>query len=121
MSANLLVEFTNGYPLHSKAILHFQNDLGSTATDGGARYFTSFLKARIFCVREVPPGRQFVGAVEYQFNVLSKSKSLTSACTWSTHHKTNTLRCMYSHTLRACRALHKMFFNLDWLSLLQDG
>lgn len=30
------------------------------------------MKARIFCEREVPPGRQFNGAVDYHYNEIRK-------------------------------------------------
>lgn len=35
--------------------------------------FSTFVKARIFCEREVPPGRQFVGTIDYQYNEICKS------------------------------------------------
>ena len=54
-----------------------QNDPGS-APDSvtGARYFTTYLKARIYCEREVPTGREFVGALDFQYNDISKQKIL---------------------------------------------
>ena len=30
------------------------------------------MKARIFCEREVPEGRQFYGAIDYQYNEIRK-------------------------------------------------
>ena len=41
-----------------------QNDPGSANGD----YFTTYMKARIYCEREVPPGRQFTGTIDYQYN-----------------------------------------------------
>ena len=38
----------------------------------GARHFTTYMKARIYCEREVPSGREFVGALEYQYNDMSE-------------------------------------------------
>ena len=37
------------------------------------RYFNSYMKARIFCEREVPSesSTQFVGAIDYQYNIIS--------------------------------------------------
>ena len=36
-------------------------------------YFNSYMKARIFCEREVPSesSTQFVGAIDYQYNIIS--------------------------------------------------
>jgi len=54
-----------------------QNDPGSTpGSMTGARHFTTYLKARIYCEREVPTGREFVGALDYQYNDISKQKFL---------------------------------------------
>ena len=55
-----------------------KNDPGSDPdpTMGGARHFTTYLKARIYCEREVPTGREFVGALDYQYNDISKQKIL---------------------------------------------
>ena len=49
-----------------------QNDPGSTPDQSGASHFTTYLKARIYCEREVPTGREFVGALDYQYNDISK-------------------------------------------------
>ena len=48
-----------------------QNDPGIT-TMGLGNHFTTFMKARIFCEREVPPGRQFAGSVDYNYNEISE-------------------------------------------------
>ena len=52
-----------------------QNDMGSVRTDNGARFFTTYMKARIFCEREVPSesNTKYVGAIDYQYNVMSMS------------------------------------------------
>ena len=42
--------------------LVLQNDPGING------HFSTYMKARIFCEREVPPGRQFNGAVDYHYN-----------------------------------------------------
>ena len=58
--------------LYNNCLLsHSQNDKGSTnpATDG-SHFFTTYMKARIFCEREVPPGREYVGAIDYKYNVI---------------------------------------------------
>ena len=36
-------------------------------------YFNTYMKARIFCEREVPSdsSTQFVGAIDYQYNIIS--------------------------------------------------
>ena len=36
-------------------------------------YFNSYMKARIFCEREVPSqsSTEFVGAIDYQYNIIS--------------------------------------------------
>ena len=44
----------------------FQNDPGING------HFSTYMKARIFCEREVPPGRQFNGAVDYHYNEIRK-------------------------------------------------
>ena len=31
-------------------------------------HFSTYMKARIYCEREVPPGRQFIGSLDYQYN-----------------------------------------------------
>ena len=41
---------------------------------GLGNQFTTFMKARIFCEREVPPGRQFAGTVDFQYNEISELK-----------------------------------------------
>ena len=45
-----------------------QNDPGIN----GSGHFSTYMKARIFCEREVPPGRQFNGAVDYHYNEIRK-------------------------------------------------
>jgi len=56
-----------------------QNDPGSNPDPvTGARHFTTYLKARIYCEREVPTGREFVGALDYQYNDISKQKFLAN-------------------------------------------
>lgn len=54
-----------------KTRLFLQNDPGLTSSAGNQ--FTTFMKARIFCEREVPPGRQFAGTVDFQYNEISES------------------------------------------------
>ena len=52
----------------------YQDDPGTSGR------FTTFIKARIFCEREVPPGRQFVGTIDYQYNEISKYILYTVNC-----------------------------------------
>ena len=53
--------------------LPLQNDPGSDPDpQTGARHFTTYLKARIYCEREVPPGREYTGALDYQYNEMSE-------------------------------------------------
>jgi len=49
--------------------------MGSDGIDSGARFFTTYMKARIFCEREVPSesNTRYVGAIDYQYNVMSTS------------------------------------------------
>jgi hypothetical protein len=51
-------------------LIILQNDPGLTSSSGNQ--FTTFMKARIFCEREVPPGRQFAGTVDFQYNEISE-------------------------------------------------
>ena len=44
----------------------FQNDPGVSGQ------FSTYIKARILCERDIPPGRQFVGTTNYQYNEISK-------------------------------------------------
>ena len=53
-----------------------QNDPGVSSLSLGD-HFTTFMKARIFCEREVPPGRQFAGTVDYQYNEISEFELFT--------------------------------------------
>ena len=53
-------------------IVLIQNDPGLSSTTGLGNHFTTFMKARIFCEREVPPGRQFAGSVDYNYNEISE-------------------------------------------------
>ena len=57
-----------------KPIFPPQNDPGSSPTTG-AKHFTTYMKARIYCEREVPSGREFVGALDYQYNDMSEYSS----------------------------------------------
>ena len=46
---------------------------GYTApSDASNQIFTSFMKARIFCEREMPPGTQFVGAQDFKYDEMCK-------------------------------------------------
>ena len=45
---------------------YVQNDPG---IDGR---FSTYIKARIFCEREVPPGVLFAGITDFQYNEISK-------------------------------------------------
>ena len=42
-------------------------------SDMSGNYFNTYMKARIFCEREVPSdsSTQFVGAIDYQYNIIS--------------------------------------------------
>jgi hypothetical protein len=48
-----------------------RNDPGSQLTSGGAKYFTTFMKARIFCQRDKPSGLQFTGTLDYIYNSIT--------------------------------------------------
>ena len=52
----------------------FQNDPGING------HFSTYMKARIFCEREVPPGRQFNGAVDYHYNEIRKFIGQSRVC-----------------------------------------
>ena len=56
----------------TNSIFPLQNDPGSAPDMTGARHFTTYMKARIYCEREVPSGREFVGALDYQYNDISE-------------------------------------------------
>ncbi len=60
-----------------------QNDPGSILEAGGARHFTSYIKARIYCERTVQPGREFFGSIAYQYNDMSMLRvfSESAICT----------------------------------------
>ena len=62
----------DGSKAGTKPIFPPQNDPGSTPDMTGARHFTTYMKARIYCEREVPSGREFVGALDYQYNDISE-------------------------------------------------
>ena len=61
------------YKIFPKMCFTLQNDPGLTSSTGLGNHFTTFMKARIFCEREVPPGRQFAGTVDFQYNEISES------------------------------------------------
>ena len=49
-----------------------QNDPGSMSATNDARHFTTYMKARIFCTRKVPMGRDNVGSIDYEYNNMSE-------------------------------------------------
>ncbi len=49
-----------------------QNDQGSSQASGNAHHFLTYLKARIYCETKVPPLTAFDGALNYQYNNISK-------------------------------------------------
>ena len=52
---------------------HTQSDMGSSGAGGMDKHFTTFMKARIYCQLKLPTGREFAGAIDYQYNEISKS------------------------------------------------
>ena len=58
---------------HTYAHTHTQNDMGSSGAGGMDKHFTTFMKARIYCQLKLPTGREFAGAIDYQYNEISKS------------------------------------------------
>ena len=66
---------------HTHTHTHTQNDAGVNISapqgftkppDTQDQIFTSYMKARIFCEREMPPGTQFVGAQDFKYNEMCK-------------------------------------------------
>ena len=47
--------------------------MGSSGAGGMDKHFTTFMKARIYCQLKLPTGREFAGAIDYQYNEISKS------------------------------------------------
>jgi len=74
----------------------FQNDPGSAADPmTGARHFTTYMKARIYCEREVPTGREFTDSLDYQYNEISE---WIIQVILSLHTHTHTHTHTYTHT-----------------------
>ena len=53
--------------IQSQIVRICRNDPG-TGQGVGSSSFTTFLKARIFCQKERPSGRNFSGTLDYQYN-----------------------------------------------------
>ena len=60
--------------IYSRLVRICRNDPGSTVTSAdGANYFTTYMKARIFCERDKPSGLEFTGTLDYQYNSISET------------------------------------------------
>ena len=60
--------------IYSRLVRVCRNDPGSMATDGGAaRHFSTFMKARIFCVRDKPTTLEFIDSLDFVYNSISES------------------------------------------------
>ena len=62
----------SGDVIYSRLVRICRNDPGSEMTSGGARYFTTYMKARIFCKRDKPSSLEFTGTLDYIYNGISK-------------------------------------------------
>lgn len=58
--------------IYSRLVRICRNDPGSITTSGGARYFTTYMKARIFCERDKPSSLEFTATIDYIYNSISK-------------------------------------------------
>ena len=58
--------------IYSRLVRICRNDPGSQLTSGGAKYFTTFMKARIFCERKKPSSLEFTATLDYIYNSISK-------------------------------------------------
>ena len=61
--------------IYSRLVRICRNDPGSTPTSAyDPQYFTTYMKARIFCEREKPSGLEFItGTLDYQYNSISET------------------------------------------------
>ena len=64
--------------IYSRLARVCRNDPGSTLTSNGAPYFTTFMKARIFCERSKPPSFDSIHTLDYEYNSISESNTLLS-------------------------------------------
>lgn len=55
-----------------------RNDPGSSLTANGARYFSTFMKARIFCEKSTPANFESIHTLDYDYNSISKFPLLLS-------------------------------------------
>ena len=65
--------FFNSDVIYSHLVRICRNDRGSNSTSD--RIFNTYMKARIFCERDKPSGREFTSTLDYQYNSISEGTS----------------------------------------------
>ena len=78
---------------------HSQNDPGSMSATNDARHFTTYMKARIFCTRKVPMGRDNVGSIDYEYNNMSEC-----VCVWGGEYIAVRMTTTELHVALTCAA-----------------
>lgn len=61
----------SGDVVYSRVVRICRNDPGSEMTSGGAKYFSTYMKARIFCKRDKPSGQEFTTTLDYIYDSIS--------------------------------------------------
>ena len=61
-----------GDVVYSRVARICRNDPGSANPLDGSQYFTTFMKARIFCERHKPSSLEFTATLDYTYNSISK-------------------------------------------------
>ena len=72
--------------IYSRLARVCRNDPGSMATSDDAHYFTTFMKARIFCRRDKPSSLEFTDTVDFVYNSISESPSHPHTLTLTHSH-----------------------------------
>ena len=68
--------------IYSRLARVCRNDPGSTSTSNGSPYFTTFMKARIFCERSKPASFDSIHTLNYEYNSISEFTLLCSLGGW---------------------------------------
>ena len=59
--------------IYSRLVRICRNDKGSNNNSTeDTPFFTTYMKARIYCERDKPSGREFTGTLDYQYNSISE-------------------------------------------------
>ena len=61
----------SGNVVYSRLVRICRNDPGSDTSSGGANFFTTYMKARIFCKRDKPSSLEFTASLDFIYNSIS--------------------------------------------------